>query len=171
MALIHGEVDGLSFDYPADWTLTPVGHWKHYETVLAFLTSPHATATESCGPDYEPGLGAGCEDTYSLPTGSAVVRLSRWGEPQLRNGPITSPLPAGWQPLTIAGQPAAYTGDYSDFSTPSSGQTVAWLIAAPGSEPWVFYAVVATINGPQTSTMTQIEAMLAKLRIAPTVAP
>jgi hypothetical protein len=168
----RGTVGPLSFDYPAAWALTPVGHPKHYETVLAFLTSPAASARESCGPDYVPGMGAGCTDTYVLPPGGVVIRLSQYDGPAPGKGAaglVAMDVAAGWQARTVAGDPAAYDPAYADASTPSEGTTVAWFVAGPGAGNTVGYAIVATVNGSDPGAHAAVDAILASLRISPTV--
>ena len=171
--LVHGTLGALSFDYPASWSLTPVGHPKHYENVLAFLSSPAASASESCGPGYIPGGGGDCADAYSIPAGGVVVRLSQWDGPPAPDGKGAAGLVAmdvagGWQARTVAGQPAAYNPAYSDASTPADGSTEAWFIAGPGADSPVGYAVVATVNGSDPGARSAVDALLASLRIAAT---
>ncbi len=162
----NAQFDGLSFTYPGDWTLTVVDRPLHYETVLAFLTSPGASARESCGPDYIPGLGGGCTDTYSVPPGSAVLRLSEWAGPPAIKGPIVDLLDAGWQPVTIAGRPAAYSGD--EVGSTTGTDRVEWRIAAPGANSLATFGIVATMSEPSAGLRGQITALLTTLRIAPT---
>jgi hypothetical protein len=163
----------LSFDYPAGWSLTTVGHLKHYETVLGFLASPVASAQESCGPEYVPGAGGGCSDSYSLPPGAIVIRLSRWDGPPSPNGKgaaglVAADIAAGWQAQTVAGEPAAYDPTYSDGSAPTTGTTVAWFLAASGAQDWVDYSVVATMNGADPAARATVDAVVASLRVTPT---
>ena len=160
----HTQLGGLSFDHPGDWTVTAADVPLHYETVLGFLTSPGASARESCGPDYVPGGGGDCAETSTVPTGSAVLRLSRWDGPPVIKGPIADLVDAGWQSMTIAGQPAAYM----DHSGRMAGQSVEWRIAAGGADSLASYGIVATISGPPAGLRAQIDAMLATLRIVET---
>ena len=159
----HTQLGGLSFDHPGDWTVTAADVPLHYETVLGFLTSPGASARESCGPDYVPGGGGDCAETSTVPTGSAVLRLSRWDGPPVIKGPIADLVDAGWQSMTIAGQPAAYM----DHSGRMAGHNVEWRIAAGGADSLASYGIVATINGPPAGLRAQIDAMLGTLKIAP----
>ncbi len=53
-------------------------HPGHYETVLAYLGT--GTARQECDTDYIPGLGA-CSESYDLPVGSVILRLSIWDGP------------------------------------------------------------------------------------------
>jgi hypothetical protein len=162
-------IAGVSFDYPTGWTLTPVGHLKHYEDVLAFLTSPTATASESCGPEYIPGAGGGCTDLYTNPAGSVVIRLSSWGGPPMPSGAkgvVAADVAGGWVAETVGGQPAAYTTSYSDRSDPP-GATVAWFIASPASQATV-YSILATTSGPDDPALTAIiERIVASIRFVP----
>lgn len=162
----HASIGELSFDYPADWTLTLVGNPRHYQMVIAFLVSPGAAASESCGPGYIPGNGP-CEDTFAVPAGSAVVRFSIWDGPPIPRGTsvIAQLLQVGWQPVTVAGQPAAYTD--RDASVSALGaRTVEWRIAAPGPDDMVSYEIDATIGGSQADFRAQVDSLLATLRIA-----
>lgn len=169
VGLRHAQVGPLSFDYPAFWTLTPVGHPKHYETVLAFLASD-AIARESCGPDYVPGMGGGCADTYEIAPGGVVIRLSQLDPPAPAGKGVAylvaQDVAAGWQARTVAGQPAAYDPAYTDASTPPGGKTVAWFVAGLDAGNTVGYAIVATVNGADPAAWRAVDAIVASLSIA-----
>ena len=155
----------VSFDYPAGWHLTVVDHPLHYETVLAFLTTDAAEASESCGPGYIPGMGGDCTDRYHLAANSAIVRVSAWDGPPEPGGFLTG-FP-GWQRLTLAGQPAAYSGSPPPgYAIRDADETLVWVIAGPGPDDLVGYAFTANIRGPQTATIrSQLEAILATLKL------
>ncbi|MFN8630451.1 MAG: hypothetical protein U0838_09075 [Chloroflexota bacterium] len=160
----------LSFAVPAGWTLTPVGHQKHYSTVLAFLTSPGASASESCGPAYVPGMGSGCADTYTTPAAFAVIRLEEWQLPaRAPDGAvaeITAEIADGAQATTVAGQPAAYHAAYADVDAPTGGATVAWWVAGPADHDGRAFAIVATTGGQDPGTMASVQAIVDSLQIA-----
>jgi hypothetical protein len=163
----HAALGGVSFDYPVGWHLTVVDHLLHYETVLGFLTTDAANASESCGPGYVPGMGGDCTDRYQLSANSAIVRVSLWDGPPELGGFLTRFQ--GWQMLTLAGQPAAYSGSPPPgFAIPDADETLVWAIAAPGTDDQVWYAFTANVRGPQIATIrSQLEATLATLKLSP----
>jgi len=162
----RGNAGSLAFDYPSDWTLSPSSNNQHYYSVLAFLISPTAHASETCGPDHIAGLGS-CSDSYDVPGGAAVVQLSEWDGPPRPDGArtlIAEDIAAGWQSLVVAGQSAAYLAVPGG---PASETTLTWQIAGPETGGQVTYEVRAMI-GPGTSNLTTVvEAIVSSLRIAP----
>jgi hypothetical protein len=156
----------VSFEYPAGRHLSVVDHPLHYETVLAFLTTEAGQANESCGPGYVPGMGGDCTDRYDLAANSAIVRVSRWDGPPEPGG-FLARFP-GWQLLTLAGQPAAYSDSPPPgFAIPDADETLVWVIAAPGPDDEIGYAFTANIRGPQIATIkSQLEAVLASLKLS-----
>ncbi len=165
-ATTHGSAGSLAFDYPSDWTLTPSSNIQHYYSVLAFLISPTAHASETCGPDHIAGLGS-CSDSYDVPGGAAVVQLSEWDGPPRQAGArtlVADDIATGWQPLVVAGQSAAYLAVPGGAS---SETTLTWQIVGPEAGGWVTYEIRAMI-GPGTSNLTAtVEAIVASLRITP----
>lgn len=170
-AIEHGVAGPLSFTLPAGWSVTNVGHPKHYETVLAFVASPAASASESCGPDYVPGMGSGCVDAYSLPAGSVVIRLSEWQlPPRGPNGAadeIAADVAGGAKITTVANQSAAFFDPYADGDTPKDGTTIAWFVAGPGKGSLRTYALVVTMTSDDAATRETVQAIVDSLRIAP----
>jgi hypothetical protein len=169
-ALTRGVVGPLSFTYPTGWTITPVDHLKHYETVLAFLTSSTASASESCGPDYMPGMGSGCTDSYALPAGGVVIRFSTLDLPTPYNEGavrlIAMDVAGGLAARTVAGQPAAFDPSYTDGEAPTTGSTEAWFIAGPGKGNATQYVVVATVNAGDAAAEAAVQAIVDSLEIA-----
>jgi hypothetical protein len=161
---------GLAFDYPAGWQSIPVERPLHYETILAFLTSGGATASETCGSDYIPGAGGDCSEDYALPVNSSVVKLSRWDGPPTRRGAIASLRDQGWAVMTIAGQPAAFaSAPGQDDAISGSDITLVWEVAAPQPDNQVAYRISAAIRGPDLAPIQgQLEAMIESVRLEAT---
>jgi hypothetical protein len=166
-ATSHFSMAGLAFDYPAGWRSIPVERPLHYETVLAFLTSGGANASETCGSDYIPGAGGDCSEDYALPVNSSVVKLWRWDGPPTQRGAIASLRDQGWAILTIAGQPAAFTSAPGQGDAiPGSDVTLVWEVAAPEPGNQVAYRISATIRGPALAPIRgQLEAMIESLQL------
>ena len=139
-------LDRVSFEYPGDWHLNEIDEFMHYGATLAFVTSPSAEATASCGPDYVPGAGGTCPNSYELPAGSMVVRIDSFSLPGRGVQAITNDLANGWQPATVGGMPAAYRDGYFDDSIPTAGHTRAWAVASPGDDI-TNYTIIVTDNG------------------------
>ena len=164
----HFDTSGISFDYPAAWQSVSVGRILHYETVVAFLTSAGATASEPCGSAYIPGLGGDCSDVVTLPADSVVVKISMWGGPP--SGPagaIGALLAQGWSSTTVGGEPAAFTPQALQ-GIPGSDRSLVWAVGVPGSgNEQAAYWITAGIRGPDlASIQAQVEAMIATVRVA-----
>jgi hypothetical protein len=135
---------GISLDYPASWTVTTEDHPAHYDSVLAFIGS--GTASQSCGSDYIPGLGA-CDDVYEVGPDQVVLRVA------LINGPppvvdfVTDALnndPSATA-ATVAGQKAAVQ------DTTVNGQTaVVWTLPNVAGSYGAFQ-ITAIIAGPDVT--------------------
>src|ERR1035437_8489379 len=88
--LAHFDADGLAFDYPAAWHVSPSGLNEHYVTVLDFLGTDSASA--ACvqitpGPNDSFISGSTCQTNVTLAPGQVVVELLRADGPP-RPGPI-----------------------------------------------------------------------------------
>jgi hypothetical protein len=162
------DMSGLAFDYPAAWQSISVGRVLHYETVIAFLTSSGATASETCGSAYIPGLGGDCSQEVTLPANSVVVKISLWGGPP--SGPagaIAALRAQGWSSTTVGGEPAAFTPQALE-GIPGSDRSLVWAVGVPGPDnDQKAYWITAGIRGPDlASIQAQVEAMIATVHVA-----
>ena len=162
------DTSGLGFDYPAAWQSISVGRVLHYETVVAFLTSGAATASETCGSAYIPGLGGDCSQDITLPANSVVVRISLWGGPP--SGPagaIAALRAQGWSSTTVGAEPAAFTPQALE-GIPGSDRSLVWAVGVPGPDNnQKAYWITAGIRGPDVASIeAQVEAMIATIHVA-----
>lgn len=164
----HLELTGLALDYPATWQSTYVGRLLHYETVVAFLTSGAATASEPCGSAYVPGMGDGCSQVIKLASNSAVVRISLWDVPSGAGGPIAADIADGWSAMIIGGEPAAFTDRPGvGQGIPDSDAVLIWAVAVPGSDDLKSYQITAGIRGPDVASIeSQVEAMIGTIHVS-----
>ena len=153
----------FAFDAPATWTITRAGHPQHYRTVQGFVATPGASARETCGPEYIPGLG-GCDEQIGVPDGGVVVAFtSRVQPPCLADARATvaSDVAAGWRPMTIDGLPAAYDAVPVD----PSGFTRTWEIAGPQPGDCSVYEVRAQFGAAAEERVPVVDAIVASLTI------
>jgi hypothetical protein len=171
--LAHARAWGLTFDYPATWTLAnsqpsldsldglpPTGNLA----ALGFLGT--GTATQNCPVWKQGGPVAICTSTWTLPEGSIVIRFAppalfagtdptyTWSGYQALSGPD---IP-GATKLTIDGMPVRFAKSTSDL-VPYGSETipgateVLWWGLPVQQQNWLGYSIVAVIKGPNASEL------------------
>ncbi len=172
-ALAHFEADGLAFDYPAAWRLSPSGLNEHYVTVLGFLGTGSASAAckqMTPGPSDTFISGATCQTNVKLDPGQVVVELLRSDGPP-RPGPIDPEdhafLGDGDRFVTVGGLPAIAG---QDAGHPwGSDQALTWTLSVP-AELISRYQISAYIKDPGVEEMqAQVEALVASIAYDPPV--
>jgi hypothetical protein len=164
-SLAHGVLGSFAFDYPAGWTLTPTGNPAHYGTIFGFLAAPPATASETCGPDYLPGLGP-CDDTLSTPPGSVVIAFR-----EFENGAchpdaeqmVADARASGWTPLTVSG----LTSSANRPPLGAAAATWTWDMAETGQAYCVIAEVRASFGPASSSLGPAVDGIVASLQLAP----
>jgi len=127
------------------------------------LTSPGAQRAGELRARLHPRRWRRCSDTYSVPPGSAVLRLSHGRHPAIR----ADPRPPRCR-LALAHGRRAAGRVHGPLSTggPVVGPESRVADRCPGTNTLASYGIVATINGPPAGLRAQIDALLATLRIA-----
>jgi hypothetical protein len=161
--MTHLDNWGLSFDYPARWTVEKPSSNMPYISVLAFLGT--GTGHQECNPV---GPTFQCYSNIHLEPDQVVVKLS---ETAVQIGGPFDPAGARWlspgQGLTtVGGLPAtlsqtAYVGWYQ------SDLALVWKLSAPGTI-LERYEIDAYIRGPDTDVLrTEVERLVASIRYDP----
>jgi hypothetical protein len=171
--LAHFDADGLAFDYPAAWHVSPSGLNEHYVTVLDFLGTGSASA--ACvqitpGPSDSFISGTTCQRNVTLGPGQVVVELLRSDGPP-RPGPIDPAdhalLGDGDSFVTVGGLPAI-AGQEAGHPW-GSDLALTWTLSVP-AELISRYQISAYIKGPGVEEMqAQAEALVASMAYDPPV--
>jgi hypothetical protein len=158
-----GVVGPMSFTYPSSWSTSTAGAPQKDRTVFGFVTSPPATATQSCGADYVAG-GGGCAELVSVPEGTVVLTMSGWTQSacsQDAQAIVSSDVASGWTSQTIGGLAAAYDHAAADLG----GFTRTWEIAGPQKGDCTVYEVKAQFGPSATGLASEVDTLMASLRI------
>jgi hypothetical protein len=159
--LAHFDRDGLAFDYPATWTVSPSGVNLHLITVLDFLGT--GTGRETCTVVTPgPGIfgGASCEAQFQIEPGQVVVEISIGTGP----GGLAPIDPRATNAVKVGGLPATF----EDVGSAAPGSAVLeWELSVPGDST-SRYHIQAVIKGPgEEQLRAQVQALVASIRFDP----
>jgi hypothetical protein len=165
-ALRHASVWGLTFDYPAAWTLSQTNVNEHYITVLGFLGSgsgsvPCTAITPPPSRSYP--YGVECHRLTTLPPGSVLIEFQTLQGLAVSNcqGP-----PASGEAVSVDGFIAYFTRAGQPV-TAAADETLQWILRTPG-QPGSCYQLMAGIRGPGlTALEAQLMATVATIRRGP----
>jgi hypothetical protein len=189
--LAHAQKWFLSFDYPANWTLTDRDTFAADNGLssasatdgnpLVFGFVGNVAASEECAGSTGGGIYT-CTTNWALAEGSVAIRFeiaprtsgsirptSIWTARQAVNG---TEIP-GAEALTIDGLPARFarsTSDVIPYSTetvPGATEVLWWGL--PSQQQYSFgYSIVAGIRGPNDAELeAQAEALVAGIHFVP----
>ena len=154
----------FAFSAPTSWTVVATGNPAHYETLYGFVAAPPATATETCGPNYIPGLGA-CDDTLTVPSGSVVVSFRQFVNGACHPtaaGQLAQDEAAGWTPTQVSGLTSAVDRPVLG----ESGATWTWHLAGPGADGCELDEVKARFGDKSTALGAAVDALAASLEVS-----
>lgn len=165
--LVHASRWGLSFDYPADWTLSEANVNEHYVTKLGFVGS--GTGSVPCTaitppPSQSYPYGVECHDVFNLPPGTVLVQFVL-NEGFGSDSPQMASPPAGYERLTVGGMPAFFSQSAQPFA--GGDETLSWVLSVPGNLG-ASYHLTAGIRGPGLGALEeQVRAMVASIQFNP----
>jgi hypothetical protein len=162
----HSTLGPFAFDAPSGWQLIPTGNPSHYQTIFGFLAAPPATASETCGPDYIPGLG-GCDDSIAVPAGSVVVSFRGFVNGACypnATSQLADDRAAGWTDAKVAG----LVGAANRPALADAADTWTWQYAKPGADTCFLYEVRARFGPKSAGVAPLVDAMVGSLVISPT---
>ena len=163
----HASTWGLSFDYPADWTLSEANVNEHYITVLGFVGSgtgsvPCAAITPPPSQTYPYGIE--CHTVLNLPPESVLVEFQLF-EGLASDSPQFASPPAGYEQVTVGGLPAFFSKTGQPFA--GGDEILSWILSAPGNHG-ASYHLTAGIRGPEIPRLeAQVQAMVASVKFIP----
>lgn len=154
---------GLGFTYPSTWHISQSGLALHYERILAFVGTGDGSMT--CGSDYIPGLGGTCNESYSLPANSVVVKISVWDGPPTPAGAVDN-ISSGdhlASAMTVAGYPAVMR---TLPAAATEDLVLEWTLTKPGSQQGS-YRLTAHFKGPDMATSrSQVDSLIQSISLA-----
>ncbi len=163
-ALARYSDNGISFEYPASWQLTPEDVQLRFGTIFAFVGT--APSNASCA---SASRGDSCVTRWNLQPGSVSVRFVTESGPLMAGQLFEQDLQAGWTRTTVGGMPAI-TATTLDLNT-GGDMEISWMLSMPGT-PDVTYSVEAAALSPGTElALSQVKALVASIQFVPPPMP
>jgi len=171
--LTHASRWGLSFDYPANWTVADLNVDLHYISVLGYVGSgsfsePCTVISPPPGQSFPNGMS--CGPVWDVPSGTATIRVESFDGPSIAS-PVQDNTDPSLVPTSVGGLPALGPADTALPSDPNGTMILDWTLSVPG-EPTAAYMLEAEMRRPGLGILQQqVLAVVASITYDPPVLP